>query len=187
MAYGNELMFVLDWPVLTRLAREHVNQTPRPEHVSDDGIEFVNTDYLALDNDDDRSEWCYIVSSDANARVEKQLADVHLQLVRSHFDLEARFGDNDYILANTGAGPREFSTFNIAASGPEDGPLTYGISILSRYFPVWVDWRTTHGGSNDPVILNVETLEMAELARAAIRPVIPEIKDAPLGVVFTHY
>ena len=84
-------------------------------------------------------------------------------------------------------GPREFSTFSISEAGPEDGPFTYGISILSRYFPVWVDWREVSGGSNDPVIFNRETLGMANSARSAIETVIPEIRTAPLAVVFCHY
>lgn len=172
MAQGNEIIFELEEEVVKRLA----------------GYPEITEDDL----DDER----YIYSYTAQDHVEHDLQEVHLTLVRAHLDSSANLyaemsGDielNRVIVANTPEGVRHLQPFSIRTFGDEDNPYEkFGISMWSRYSPVWLDWRYKHGGSGGSVVLDTTMQEWIEHARTALATVIPEIADAPVVIVSQFY
>lgn len=64
--------------------------------------------------------------------------------------------------------------------GHEKEDMLIGVSLISRYFPVFLDWDKDHGGSGDTVILTPELLKSIEIARKHLSKVLPFIQDAPI-------
>ncbi len=62
-----------------------------------------------------------------------------------------------------------------------------GVSLISRYFPVFLDWNQNHGGSGEMISLTPTTLEWIAVARKHIARVLPFINDAPITVKERHY
>lgn len=191
MAYGMEVIFVLPTDALKRLVKEW-GETPKGKELYGKAKPEDREFYWgpAPDDENDYLEWAYEAISAANDMVVEQLQQAQLELIREQFDPTAELKHSHgfpSIHANTPAGRREFSTFSIGLHGDEEGPQTMGISISSRYFPKWLDWRFEYGGSNDPVYFDAPTLEMMGKAKAALGAVIPELLDAAPAVVFQHY
>jgi hypothetical protein len=68
---------------------------------------------------------------------------------------------------------------------PEDVML--GVSLVSRYFPTFLDWDKESGGSGDTIALTPTILSQIEIARKYITPIVPFIKDAPIIFRPMHY
>jgi len=169
MAYGTELALILDRELL---------------------IKYLIPGTLdGLDGDDLEDFLAYEAIEHVDDSVGSKLISIHLDLVKTHLDPNATVDQSGYVTVNSSefSGSVQLSPFSIEALSDEDGPVTYGISLISRYFPTWIDWKEPHGGSGDPIILDEPTLKMAELARVALSEVIPELLTAPLGVVLVHY
>jgi hypothetical protein len=62
--------------------------------------------------------------------------------------------------------------------GDTDEEMVFGISLTSRYFPTFLDWKDQHGGSGCLVLFNPDTIRAIEYARSVISEVIPEITEA---------
>lgn len=71
--------------------------------------------------------------------------------------------------------------------GDEPDDAVLGVSLVSRYFPTYLDWQREHGGSGLVIQLTPEVLRMIEVARRHIALVLPFIKDAPVIVKELHY
>lgn len=173
MGYGTELIFALDRPTIHKYLQ--------------DGT-AIPRDPAALE-----AFYEYDAVESIDPAIQTLLAAVHEQLVKQHIDPNAQFVTRSFgppSLQVTHAKltkPHVLTPFAIESFGDEEGPRTLGITLFSRYFPTWVDWREPHGGSGNPIILDAETLRMVELARNAIAPILPEIVDAPLAAVLVHY
>lgn len=181
MAYGHEVMFILDRSDVRNYAICYI-----AEHGADDETrELISGGY-----EDDPNEWDAVACGLMNSLIEDDLRQVHLDLVKAFFDETATLSVEHglaHISAVTGSGRLEFRAFSVEPAGDEDEPQTLGISLLSRYRPTWLDWRDEHGGSAGPVILTDEMTALIASARKALVPVVPEIADAPVGVVLCHY
>ena len=68
---------------------------------------------------------------------------------------------------------------------PDD--VLVGVSLISRYFPVYLDWDKEHGGSGDGIALTMNVLKDIEIARKHIEKVLPFIKTAPIVFRERHY
>lgn len=181
MAYGHEVMFILDRSDVRNYAIRYI-----AKHGADDETrELISGGY-----EDDPNEWDAVACGLMNSLIEDDLRQVHLDLVKAFFDETATLSVEHglaHISAVTGSGRLEFRAFSVEPAGDEDEPQTLGISLLSRYRPTWLDWRDEHGGSAGPVILTDEMTALIASARKALVPVVPEIADAPVGVVLCHY
>lgn len=108
--------------------------------------------------------------------------------------LEERFGSatpgrhDGYFVVDTPTGRREFRAWSIGTHGDEDEPdQVFGVSLLSRYTPVWLDWREDHGGSNGPIDLGQEAWQLIYDARMTLGKVVRAFETAPLTIVNQHY
>jgi len=173
MAIGTELILELDIETVHRIAGEDVQ--PKEDH---------------------EDEWEYLADlvMTANSKVETELQQAHLALARERFDSDAWLGQAPntpgarYIVTETPEGKRELSPFAISTFGDEDNPHEYmGISIYSRYFPTWLDWRYEYGGSGTSIKFDAESMEMIDEARSAIGEIIPEVLDAEIVIVQQFY
>lgn len=180
MAYGTELFFAFDEPykaletIAARLA-----QGWDPRLTCDDG------------------DWYDLFSDFANnPGLTEPLREAQISLLTEHFGKPVPHGhDGRYLLVTTPAGPREFAPFvfeyaydpDEVGDRPED--LTVGVALTGRYFPVFVDWQYSHGGSGSPIRLDRATHKFIDAATRAISDAIPEFSDLPthLAVVFRHY
>ncbi len=61
---------------------------------------------------------------------------------------------------------------------PED--MLIGVSLISRYFPVFLDWDKESGGSGETISLTPDVLKNIEIARKHLAPVLPFIATAPI-------
>jgi len=71
--------------------------------------------------------------------------------------------------------------------GEEPEHAVLGVSLISRYFPVYLDWQKEHGGSGDPISLTPDVLRQIAIARGHISTVLPFIADAPIAIKELHY
>jgi hypothetical protein len=65
--------------------------------------------------------------------------------------------------------------------------MLIGVSLISRYFPTFLDWNKESGGSGDTISLTSEVLQQIEVARKHLAPILPFIKDAPIVFRERHY
>jgi hypothetical protein len=123
-------------------------------------------------------------------RVHQQLLEGRLGPTTLHPD-KARLGD--YLVCDTPSGVREFATMGLGLYGdsgelgevwPDD--FVWGVSLASRYFPIWLDWPDAHGTSGN-LRLTAEVLEMIAEAREALKQVVPELEHADFMVKVTFY
>lgn len=68
---------------------------------------------------------------------------------------------------------------------PED--MLIGVSLISRYFPVYLDWMKESGGSGDTISLTPDVLANIEIARKHLAKVLPFIQNAPIVFREIHY
>lgn len=117
-----------------------------------------------------------------------------LEVIRARFDPAAAPDRGGFVAAATPAGMRRFGPWEFEVDGdpvelgdrwPDD--FAAGVSVWSRYFPAFADWRHPHGGSGAPITLAGETLEMFDQARDALAGRIPLFARAVPTVKFRHY
>lgn len=71
--------------------------------------------------------------------------------------------------------------------GEREDDAILGVSLISRYFPVFLDWMKEYGGSGDAIVLSPEVLAQVETARRHIAPVLPFLAQAPIIIKELHY
>jgi len=71
--------------------------------------------------------------------------------------------------------------------GHEKDDMLVGVSLISRYFPVFLDWANEDGGSGESVSLTPDILKNIEIARKHLSKVLPFIQDAPIVFRERHY
>ncbi len=71
--------------------------------------------------------------------------------------------------------------------GDSKEDAVFGISLITRYYPCFLDLDKPHGGSGDVVKLDKATLAKIEIARAAIVTVLPQWDHAEIIVKELHY
>jgi hypothetical protein len=177
MGYGNEL--ILGWKLCDddcpykddKVVKKFLKKKP-PFGRSDD-YEYIN-------------QWEIKLAK----TVESKVKAIHKQcLLFMNFDITKE--SDDYIFAETPEGEREFSHMRLEVhfdpyemrERPEDALI--GISISSRYFPVFADWRDPSGGMWN-IQVSPETEEM-QVARQCIVDGLPEFSTARYYVKEKHY
>ena len=95
--------------------------------------------------------------------------------------------EQGYLIYQTPEGLRNLSPFSFEVHFEgEDGCLessVFGISITSRYFPTFVDWKFKHGGMG---IFTFSAPEI-EIAKKHIINQFSFMKNAELMVICKHY
>lgn len=71
--------------------------------------------------------------------------------------------------------------------GHEEDDMLIGVSLISRYFPVFLDWAKESGGSGDTMALTPDILKNIEIARRHLSKVLPFIASAPVVFRERHY
>lgn len=122
------------------------------------------------------------------------LRSVSINLLSAHFsNCQTTSNRRDHLRVKTPAGPREFQPFAAYLYGdagevgdvwPEN--FVFGISLASRYFPIWLDWRDENGTAGD-FFFDAETEAMIAEARVAIVAAIPEFAAAFIAVKQIFY
>lgn len=71
--------------------------------------------------------------------------------------------------------------------GDTEDDAILGVSLISRYFPTFLDWMKDNGGSGDVIELTPLILSQIEIARKHLVGVLPFVKDAPIIIKELHY
>lgn len=143
------------------------------------------------------SAWVEAVFTPVAKALDPEIRRVHKELLERRFGSSQEHPDRsrlgDYLVSDTPAGLREFASMGLGLYGdsgelgevwPDD--FVWGVSLASRYFPVWLDWQDPHGTSGD-LRLTSEVLAMVEEARAALMEVVPELERADFMTKVTFY
>lgn len=149
-----------------------------------------------LSNDEDREEERVgpeNVLEDINAKLKQAYVDCLQNDL--HFNLRKRKIQNDgaYPIMETPLGLRELSPwrldlhFDPDEMGEDQSQAIFGVSLIGRYFPKFLDWANQHGGSGGMVCLNKETMANIEIARKAISTVLPMWEIAHICFKMKHY
>lgn len=65
--------------------------------------------------------------------------------------------------------------------------MLLGVSLISRYNPVYLDWTKDSGGSGDDLVFSPDVMSNIEIARKHISKVLPFIEDVPMIFRQRHY
>ena len=93
---------------------------------------------------------------------------------------------------DTPEGRRNFSLFSFQAFYDEDESKSFpdghhfGVSLASRYFPVYLDWRDENGTDGN-FVLDQELMTEIDAARAAITEAVPCFANSPIAVLLQWY
>jgi hypothetical protein len=105
-----------------------------------------------------------------------------------------RAADNPrFFIVNTPSGIREMVPWDLELyydpdeMGEEPEHAIFGISLISRYFPTFLDWASEHGGSGDIITLDSQTLINIQIARKHIEKVLPSFAKAEVHIKELHY
>lgn len=113
-----------------------------------------------------------------NERLQKAwhdaIVDIGLEIIR-----ETTLNRHISFLIKTPVGEREMVPWSLelqydpheCGDEPEDAIL--GVSLISRYYPTYLDWREEHGGSGLVISLDANTLWAIERAKFHIKNVYP--------------
>lgn len=171
MAYGTELALGIDFdrarPILTR-----------------EGI----VDVAGIET---RDGWEDALDA-ANQKLAGRLLEVHRQVLADRFghaEVTAANGGSPLIVTTVDGRRQEVWPFQFGYVGDvgefgHSWPQMYrvGVSLVTRYWPTWLDVHHRHGGSGLPVILDAATMQLVDQARDALATVIPELADGVLVV-----
>ncbi len=69
----------------------------------------------------------------------------------------------------------------------EEDDAVLGVSLVTRYNPTFLDWRSKHGGSGDVLSFDFTTQRDIAIARKYLSSVVPEFASADLHVKMIHY
>lgn len=136
-----------------------------------------------------------IVHKDALEELGLKIIDRSKLVIKNNFTGEENVApdrDHVYIQAPDGT-VHELSVWHLSLDydpremghTPED--MLIGVSLISRYFPVFLDWMKESGGSGDTISLTPDVLANIEIARKHLAKVLPFIKDAPIVYREIHY
>ena len=71
--------------------------------------------------------------------------------------------------------------------GDEPEHAILGVSLISRYSPVFLDWAKPHGGSGDIITLDSRTMINIHVAWKHIEKVMPIFNKAEIHIKELHY
>lgn len=143
------------------------------------------------------SAWSETVFAPVAARLDSEIRCVQRELLERRFgavrDHPDRHRLGDYLVCDTPAGVREFRAMGLELHGDSGemgdvwpGDFVWGVSLASRYFPIWLDWEDPHGTSGD-LRMTSDVVAMIEEARAALKEVVPELERADFMTKITFY
>jgi hypothetical protein len=124
----------------------------------------------------------------------RDLKEIHRELLSRHFGAPAQ--EDAYGICfemPTPAGVRSFAIFHAEGYigkayevwyAPESS--FFGVRLVSRYSPTWLDWRDEHG-TDGCFIIDADLLAMVDEARTAIAGRIPEFAQAGIAVEPVFY
>lgn len=99
----------------------------------------------------------------------------------------------NYFVVRTPTGLREMSPWHLGfdydphemGDSPEDA--IFGVSLISRYRPTFLDWDERHGGSGGIISINSTTIVNIAIARKNIEIVLPSFATADVHIKELHY
>lgn len=175
MAYGSELYLGL------------VGEQPVLDTIKSLGLEYDDDQGLA----DDKT---------LNARLEQAQRDAFAEMGLKIIDpskikkSNGRKPDADYLYIEGLDGKIRQTCFlglevdyDPHEMGHTKEDMLIGVSLISRYFPVFLDWDKEHGGSGDTMSLTPDVIKNIEIARKHIAKVLPFIQGAPIVFRERHY
>ena len=71
--------------------------------------------------------------------------------------------------------------------GDTEDMAVFGVSLITRYKPTFLDWRETHGGSGNNFPLNPKNISDIEMARSYLSSVVPVFGTAYTNFVSRWY
>jgi hypothetical protein len=170
MAYGTELFIGFR-------GREHIDLIAKELGLEiewdDEGGDFADLDKLEQLND--RLKLCWLSA----------ITDLGLNV--------ASAVDPEYPTIATPTGSRMMSPWRLSfyydchEMGDTEDDAILGISLITRYFPTFLDWRCDHGGSGDVITLNEGTMACIEVAKKHIIKVLPSFENAVIHIKELHY
>ncbi len=98
-----------------------------------------------------------------------------------------------YPIARTPTGNRVMTPWDLRLyydpdeMGDEPEHAIFGISLITRYKPTFLDWAKEHGGSGDVITLNIDTMVKIQVARRHIEKVLPIFAVADIHIKELHY
>jgi len=134
-----------------------------------------------------------IIESPQFRALDKALIQAHLNVLLKSGIIKGKYKyKEDYLLAQTKKGIREFSTFHLGNYGDEGEtndtfPETYviGVHLSSRYFPTYIDWEDPNGTISH---FDYETMKpLIDLAKQELIKVDKRFQEAHLFVKLIWY
>lgn len=177
MAYGNELYLGI------------VGEQPVLDTLKSLGLEYSNDGILENDR------FMFIEDGLKNAHRDA-LIEMGLEIIDPSRIIRSgrRKLDEGYVYVSGPDGKvRQTSIWRLEVDydpremGHEKSDMLIGVSLISRYFPVFLDWNKESGGSGDTISLTPDVLANIEIARKHLSPVLPFIADAPIVFRERHY
>lgn len=149
---------------------------------------------IDLDDEDDEMDGEYFKFSSAKKQIEamnkvnrawrKSLTDAGLKIAGQDPEED---DDSSRLLVKTPDGNRTMGSFTLELNydpneiGHEPEDATIGISLSSRYFPTFLDYKDPHG------TLTVLDLDLLQIARNNIEAEFPIFKQANVLIVEKFY
>lgn len=193
MAYGSELYLgiVGQLPVKALLEQMGIKYTTRV--TSSRGRQVDDIDLVKDENLKHISDGLKVAHKDALEDMGLEIIDPS-RIARSDGKAVEAYKGYVYVQGLDGV-VRQTSIWNLEIDydpremGHEPQDVLLGVSLISRYFPVFLDWNKEHGGSGDPdmFVLTPDRLKTIEIARKHIAKVLPFIQDAPIIFRERHY
>jgi hypothetical protein len=132
-------------------------------------------------------------------KLEDKLIAAHVKLLDAKFGAGQRRNASGSLTSlgaqftyDTPEGTRKFSPFSFQAFSDEDERKSFpdgyrfGVSLASRYFPVYLDWREKNGTDGNFVLDQTLTAEI-DVARTIIAEAVPCFADSVTAVLLQWY
>lgn len=141
----------------------------------------------------------YLQPDDVRAAIDEKLDAAYRQTL-GMFDFFSEVKREDsvsrgvgYYIVTTPLGKRTMSPWELELAydphecGDEPQDAVFGVSLISRYFPTYLDWKEPHGGSGNTIYLDGINMLMIDQARAFIVHAMPNFSAARICIKTKFY
>ena len=181
MAYGSELFLGFAHPEMVEVA-ERLGLTIKLKIEEEDDDFLMQTDVVKA----------------LNKKLERAWADAlrngfgH-KLQRAHIAYRPGYSREEWVVAKAAGDWQEVRPWGLGLiydpdeMGDDESQAVFGVNLIARYRPTFLDLDHPYGGSGCMVCLDDMMFKKIEVARTAVMTVLPPWKDAKIIFKTIHY